>query len=141
MPKNYFALALVGLLTVPTAIQPTLAGSALQDAMATGATQLSAAEIAELIVGKTVKAKSGKKTFMFHYSDNNVLAGKLVGGNWSGSGYYGITDDNRVCVSMKKDNGRLRCMKVVKQGSAVRKYDVTGKMTFELLEFRDGNQL
>ena len=122
-------------------IQPALAGSELQDAMETGATQLSAAEIAELVVGKTVKAKSGQKTFMFHYSADNVLAGKLVGGNWSGSGYYGITDDNRICISMKRDKGRLRCLKVLKQDNAVRKYDITGKMTFELLEFQDGNRL
>jgi len=141
MHKKYFALALVGSLAVPAAIQPALAGSELQDAMKAGATQLSAKEIAELVVGKTVKAKSGQKTFMFHYSADNVLAGKLVGGNWSGSGYYGITDNNRVCVSMKKDKGHLRCMKVLKQGSAIRKYDVTGKMVFELLEFQDGNRL
>ena len=102
---------------------------------------MSAEEIADLIVGKTVTAMSGEKKFLFHYSDDNVLSGKMVGGNWSGSGYYGITDDNRVCISMSKDKGRLRCMTLLKRDDVVRKYRVDGSMSYELLEFQEGNHL
>ena len=117
------------------------AETAQEKAINAGATQLSADEIADLIVGNTVTAASGEKRFLFHYSDDNVISGKLIGGNWSGKGYYGITDDNRVCLSMSKDKGRLRCMTLLKQDGVVRKYRVDGSMGFELLEFQEGNHL
>lgn len=118
------------------------AGAAAETAQAmaikAGATQLTADEIADRIVGKTVTAVSGKKRFLFHYSRDNVLSGKLIGGKWSDTGYYGITDDNRVCLSMSRDKGRLRCLTLLDQGGAVSKYNVAGKMIFELLKFQDG---
>ncbi len=126
-----------------------LAGSAVGAAVETarekaldaGATQLTSDEIANLIVGKTVTAKSGEKRFLFYYSDDNVLSGKLIGGDWSDTGYYGITDDDRVCLSITKDKGRLRCLTVLKSDGSVKKYDVNGNMTFELLGFEEGNHL
>ncbi len=117
------------------------AQTAQEKAINAGATQLSADEIADLIVGNTVTAVSGEKRFLFHYSDDNVISGKLIGGNWSGSGYYGITDDNRVCLSMSKDKGRLRCMTLLRQDGVVRKYRVDGSLSYELLEFQEGNHL
>jgi hypothetical protein len=117
------------------------AETAREKAMNAGAEQLKSEEIAELIVGKTVTARSGEKTFYFHYSEDNVLSGKLIGGGWSGAGYYGITDDDRVCLSMGKDQGRLRCLTLLRLDGAVSKYNVDGKMTFELLEFQNGNRL
>ena len=117
------------------------AQSERQAAINAGATQLTSEEIEALIVGKTVKAKSGEKVFYFHYSEDNVLSGKLDGGGWSGAGYYGITDDDQVCLSMAKDKGRLRCLTLMKLEGVVRKYNVEGKMTFELLEFQPGNRL
>jgi hypothetical protein len=109
--------------------------------MNAGAEQLKSEEIAELIVGKTVTARSGEKTFYFHYSEDNVLSGQLIGGGWSAAGYYGLTDDDRVCLSMGKDQGRLRCLTLLRLDGAVSKYNVDGKMTFELLEFQNGNRL
>jgi hypothetical protein len=44
------------------------AETAREKAMNAGAEQLKSEEIAELIVGKTVTARSGEKTFYFHYS-------------------------------------------------------------------------
>ena len=117
------------------------AHTAKEKAINVGAKQLTSEEIADLLVGKTVTAKSGEKRFLFHYSDDNVLSGKLIGGGWSGTGYYGITDDDRVCLSMSKDNGRLRCLTLLGLDGAVKKYNVDGKMTFELLEFQEGNRL
>jgi len=114
------------------------AETALEKALQGGAAQLTADQIAQRIVGKTVTAVAGDKRFLFYYSSDNVLIGKLIGGEWSDSGYYGITDDNRVCLSMSKDKGRLRCLTLLEQDGQVRKYNTAGKMAFELLAFHDG---
>ena len=114
------------------------AGSDLKAALKSGAVRLTSEQIAKQIVGKTVTVALGKKRFLFHYSKDNVLSGRLIGGNWSDSGYYGITDDNRVCLSMTKDKGRLRCMTLLKQNGTIRKYNTAGKATFTLLEFSNG---
>ena len=137
------SMAVAGLtaLLVVAAPQAVFAETERQTAIKAGASQLTSEEIEALIVGKTVKAKSGEKIFYFHYSEDNVLSGKLEGGGWSGAGYYGITDDDRVCLSMAKDKGRLRCLTLMKLEGEVKKYNVDGKMTFELLEFRSGNHL
>jgi hypothetical protein len=42
---------------------------------------------------------------------------------------------------MGKDQGRLRCLTLLRLDGAVSKYNVDGKMTFELLEFQNGNRL
>ena len=136
--------SLIGALTLAVlAILSTDANAQTEqeEAITAGAKQLTSEEIAGLVVGKTVTARSGEKKFYFHYSEDNVLSGKLIGGDWSGAGYYGITDDDRLCLSMSKDKGRLRCVTLLRLDGSVRKYNVDGKMTFELLEFRDGNQL
>ncbi len=136
--------SLIGALTLAVlAILSTDANAETEQekAINAGAKQLTSEEIAGLVVGKTVTARSGEKKFYFHYSEDNVLSGKLIGGDWSGAGYYGITDDDRLCLSMSKDKGRLRCVTLLRLDGSVRKYYVDGKMTFELLEFRDGNQL
>jgi hypothetical protein len=116
-----------------------LAETVKEEAMNAGAKQLTTEEIADLIVGKTVTARSGDKKFQFHYSKDNVLSGALIGGGWSDTGYYGIADDNQVCLSMSKDEGRLRCLTLLKaQDGSVKKYNADGDMTFELLEFEEG---
>jgi hypothetical protein len=124
------------------ALAVTTAGAAaetdLEKAINAGADRLTADQIAARLVGKTVTATAGEKRFLFYYSNDNVLSGKLIGGKWSGSGYYGITDDDRVCVSMGQDKGRLRCMALLAQNGTVKKFNTAGKMTFELHKFDDG---
>jgi len=114
------------------------AETAKQKAVSEGATQLTSEQIAALLVGKTVTARSGEKKFLFHYSEDNVLTGQLIGGDWSDAGYYGITDDDGICLSMSNDKGRLRCLTLLDLDGTVRKYNAKGDMTFELLEFQDG---
>ena len=140
---KYMSMAVAGLaaLLVLATSHVVFADSDRQTAIKAGATQLTSEEIEALLVGNTVKAKSGQKVFFFHYSKTNVLSGKLDGGGWSDTGYYGITDDDRVCLSMTKDKGRLRCLTLMKLEGEVKKYNVDGKMTFELLEFQSGNHL
>ena len=115
------------------------AETALEKAIKAGAKQLTSGEIAKLIVGKTVTAALGKKRFLFHYSANNVISGRMIGGKWSDTGYYGITDDNRVCLSMSKsDKGMLRCLTLAAKDGAVTKYRANGSASFKLLKFEDG---
>ncbi len=117
------------------------AASDRQEALQQGAVVMTSEEIEALIVGNTVKARAGDKLFLFHYGDDNLLSGRLIDGKWSGAGYYGITDGDRVCVSMPKDKGRLRCLTLMKQDGAIRKYDAKGDMTFEFIEIQSGNRL
>lgn len=131
-------IGLSALAVVAVSSLGAMAETAKEKAIKAGATQLTSEEIADLLVGKTVAARSGEKSFLFHYSEDNVLSGSLVDGDWSDAGYYGITDDDRVCLSMSKDNGRLRCVTLLELDGAVRKYNASGEMTFELLEFQDG---
>lgn len=137
------SMAIVGIATLVNLTVPELviAGADQQEAIQQGAVQMTSEEIEALIVGNTVTAKSGDKVFYFHYSADNVLSGKLVGGDWSDSGYYGITDEDKVCLSMTKDKGRLRCLTLMKLDGSVQKYNSKGKMTFELLEIQTGNHL
>ena len=131
----------VAIILMMSASQSVFAESALQAARKTGATQLAAEDIEVLLVGNTVKAESGEKEFYFHYSEDNILSGEMIGGRWSDVGYYGITDDDRICLSMSQDMGRLRCLTLMNLNGVVRKYDVDGKMSFELVEFQPGNHL
>lgn len=126
---------------ITLACLPARAETALDQALSEGGTVLSSEEIADLIVGNVVTARSGEKMFRFHYSDQNVLSGEMIGGAWSDVGYYGITDGNQVCLSMSPDKGRLRCLTLVRGPDGVAKYDQAGKMTFELLEFEAGAAL
>ena len=118
------------------------AGSAMQKSLADGAERLTADEIADLLVGNTVKARARDKEFLFHYSTDNVISGRLIGGDWSDEGYYGIADTDQVCLSVTKDEGRLRCLTLLRgEDGVVRKYNAEGAMTFELLEVAEGNLL
>ena len=129
------------------AIAITCAGGAvvaqteLEAALATGGEKLKADQIAELLIGNSVTAKSGKKTFRFYYDPSNIVSGELTNGGWKGSGDFAITDTDQVCVSMAADKGRYRCLTVVRDGDLVQKFNVDGKKTFELLEVEPSSGL
>jgi len=124
-------------LTATTAV----AGSDLEVAIDRGGERLTSDQIAELLIGKTVTAKSGDKMFHFYYRPDNELEGELVSGGWKGTGAFAITDADQVCVSMAADKGRYRCLTVVRNGETIQKFDAKGKMTFELLSFEPSTGL
>lgn len=119
---------------------PAQAETALQKATAVGH-RLTSEEISEKLVDQTITARAGDKTFVFYYGADNTLVGRMVGGDWSDTGYYGVTDGDQVCLSMTPDEGRLRCMSLVAQDGIVQKFNVAGELTFELLSFEAGNKL
>ena len=138
-------MACLKTLTLAAAIT-LIGGAALADtdfeaALKNGGERLNADQIAELLVGNIVTAKSADKTFRFFYDPSNVVTGELATGGWKGSGAFAITDTDRVCVSMAADKGRYRCLTVVRTGETVQKFDANGKMTFELLGFEPSTGL
>jgi hypothetical protein len=118
-----------------------LADTDLEAALESGGEVLRANQIAELIVGKVVTAKTGEKTFRFFYDPGNVVHGEMTNGGWQGTGAFAITDTDQVCVSMAADKGRYRCLTVVRNGKTVQKFNVEGKMAFELLNFEPSTGL
>lgn len=112
-----------------------MAETELDAALKNGGERLGSDQIAELLIGHVVTAKSGEKVFRFFYDPNNVVSGELANGGWAGTGAYAITDTDQVCVSMAADNGRYRCLTAVRNGEVVQKFNASGKMTFELFEF------
>lgn len=136
------ALRMLSIVTVTALTSGTaIAETELEAALKNGGERLSADQIAELLIGKVVTAKSGEKMFRFYYSPSNVVNGELTNGGWKGSGTFAITDTDRICVSMAADKGRYRCLTAVLNGETVQKFNANGKMTFELLSFEPSTGL
>ena len=131
------AVAMVVALTGSGAAAETELDAALKN----GGERLNADQIAELLIGNIVTAKSGDKTFRFFYDPGNVVTGELTNGGWKGSGAFAITDTDQVCVSMAADKGRYRCLTAVRQGETIQKFNANGAMTFELLRFEPSTGL
>lgn len=120
------------------------AGTAMEKALEQGAERLTADEIAERFAGKTLTfvSASGDKRFHIYYGEGNQVAGKLVGGDWSGSGIYGVANDDQVCLGWEtSDLPRLRCLYVLVVDGEVRKYKADGSLSGRIVEFEDGNML
>lgn len=128
-----FVIALAG----STAFAETDLDAALKN----GGVRLKSDQIAELLIGHVVTARSGEKMFRFFYDPSNVVSGELTNGGWKGAGAYAITDTDHVCVSMAADKGRYRCLTAVRRGDVIQKFNAGGKMTFELIDFEPSTGL
>jgi len=117
------------------------AETAEEKALSAGAKQLTSDQIAARFVGMTGTwvSSSGNKKVQIYYGGNNDLYGKLVGGNWSGTGYYGVANDDSICISWKgKDKGRLRCFEVLNDGGVIKKFNVDGSLNGSYDNFEKG---
>lgn len=132
---------LIGVAALAFAGSAAFAETDLEAALGNGGERLKADQIAELLIGNTVTARSGEKTFRFFYDPSNVVSGELMNGGWTGTGAFAITDTNQVCVSMAADNGRYRCLTVLRVGERVQKFNAAGKKKFELLAFEPSTGL
>ncbi|MCL7940578.1 hypothetical protein M8009_09740 [Halomonas sp. ATCH28] len=120
------------------------AGTAIKEVLDNGAQQLTADEIAEQFVGKTGTwlSPSGDRKMAIHYGEDNDLQGEQIGGDWSATGYYGITDNDSICVSWDgRDEGRLRCLDVLVVDGVVTKFNADGSLNGTYEGFEDGNTL
>jgi len=117
------------------------AETAKEKALGAGARQLTSDQIAERFIGTTGTwvSPSGTKKVRIYYGRNNDLHGKLVGGNWSGTGYYGVANDDSICISWAgKDKGRLRCLEVLIDDGVVKKFNVDGSLNGSYEKFEMG---
>lgn len=118
------------------------AGSALEQALADGAKRLTAEQIAERFVGKTGTwvSASGDRKMLIYYGKDNDLHATPVGGDGKATGYYGITNTDRICVSWEgRDEGRLRCLDVLLVDGTVTKFNADGSLNGTYAEFAEGN--
>ena len=140
--KRIYGLVAALALMAPAAT--AWAGSDLDDALANGAQHLDADGIAERLVGNTVTfvTASGDKTFLVYYAEGNELAGRMVGGTWSDTGYYGITDANTICLSWDhRDKPRLRCWDVALIDGEIVKFAADGSRVGSVTAVEAGNRL
>ncbi len=112
-----------------------------QAALDAGAKRLNSDQIAERFVGKTVTfvSASGDKKFLIHYGEDNNVAGKMMGGDWSDTGYYAVANDDSICLSWNgSDKGRLRCMAVLVVDGVVKKYKADGSVMGRIVASEPG---
>lgn len=115
--------------------------TAMETALEAGAETLGSDEIAETMVGKTVKwvAASGDKEVLIHYGEDNSIEGRLIGGTWTGTGFYGVTTDDRICLSWDgRDAGRLRFLHVLMIDGTPHKFRADGSESGALVRIEDG---
>lgn len=120
------------------------AGTDREEALAKGAKQLTADEIAERFAGKTATFVSapGDKKFFVYYSKDNEISGKKIGGGWSDTGFYGIADNDTICLSWaNRDKPRLRCLYVLLVDGVVKKFKADGSLSGWIVKFEDGKIL
>lgn len=133
----------IGTLAV-AALAISTAGAATtekQKALSEGAEQLTSDEIVERFVGRTATfvSASGDKEVLVYYGEDNNIAGKLVGGDWTGTGYYGVANDDSICLSWdERDEGRLRCLDVLATDGVIQKYRPDGSLSGNIVAFDDG---
>ena len=126
------------------AVLPAFAAAemtAMERALEAGAKTLGSDEIAETMVGKTVKwvAASSDKEVLIHYGEDNSIEGRLIGGDWTGTGFYGVTTDGRICLSWHgRDAGRLRCLHVLMIDGTPHKFRADGSESGALVRIEDG---
>ena len=115
--------------------------TAKEKALNAGAQQLTSNDIAERFAGKTVTfaTASGDKKFLIYYSEDNDIAGKMIDGSWSDTGFYGIADNNTICLSWNgSDKPRLRCFHVLLIDGVVKKFKADGSLSGSIVKFEDG---
>jgi hypothetical protein len=116
------------------------ADNTLQSALDGDAEQLVANEIAERFVGQTgtwVSGDGARKIEIF-YGEDNALFASPVDEAKQRSGFYGITDTDRICISWDGGNDRLRCLDVVESDGTVAKYNANGSLNGTYAQFTDG---
>jgi hypothetical protein len=132
MSMRKYVIGCLGVLGLTSSIAAvTGTGSALEQAVADGGHHLGSGELAQQFIGKTGiwVSPAGDKKIAIYYGTNNDLHGQMVGGEWSGRGYYAVANTDKICISWNgSDKGRLRCLDVVVVGDVVTKFNADGSL-------------
>lgn len=116
------------------------ADTTLQAALDGDAERLAADGIAERFVGRTGTwvSADGTREIEIFCGEDNALSASPVDGDKQMSGFYGITDTDRMCISWNGGNGRLRCLDVVESDGTIAKYNANGSLNGTYAQFTDG---
>lgn len=116
------------------------AGDTLEQALDQGADRLDADAIVERFVGHTGTwvSPDGAKKINIYYGEDNGLFARPVGGEGQMTGFYGITDTDRMCISWDGGNDRLRCLDVVEDDRGIVKYNADGSLNGTYEQFSEG---
>lgn len=139
MTDQNISLTLASLALMLTA-HAASAEDTLRQALDAGAERLKADTIADRFVGQTgtwVSADGSRKIDIFYGGDNALIA-RPVGGDGQMTGFYGITDTDRICISWDGGDDRLRCLDVVETGGTIAKYNADGSLNGTYEAFSDG---
>lgn len=138
--KTLMLGVLIGLAVIQWAAAAR-AGSDLDEALAKGAERLAADEIARRLAGKTVTfvSAAGEKKFLIYYGEGNEAAGKMIGGDWADTGFYGVADNDTICLSWtNSDKPRLRCIHVLLVDGVMQKFQADGSLGGAIVKVEDG---
>jgi hypothetical protein len=116
--------------------------SALEDALAKGATRLSAEEINKRLADKTVtfeNLNSGAKVLVYYDGRNGTIL-KPVGSDRTLTGFYATDLADHVCLGVHGDGPmRLRCVDVLLVDGVMHKYELDGSLRGRITESVTGN--
>lgn len=134
----------LGILAAPMMATGAGAGTAMEQALANGATQLTGDQIAARLGGKTVVfelASTGGRYLVYYDGVNGMRLAK-VGGEKVMKGFYAIDTADHVCFGIQKDAPlKLRCVSVLVVDGKLHKYELDGSLRGRVLEEADGNTM
>lgn len=132
----------IGLLLAGGLAAQTTGGTAMERALADGATRMTSDAIAERLAGKTVtfeNATSGKRALVYYDGENGTELRLLDTGD-TFEGFYATTLDDRICVGAWSDEPmRVRCVYVLLIDNIMHKYEMDGSLRGRVIEEVDGN--
>lgn len=135
-------LSLSSLVVLLGVASTSVAGTDMENALAGGAKQMTAEEIAERLAGKTVtfQPNGSEDKWLFYYDGMNGTLSKKVGAGTTSEGFYAVSLANHVCLGPKGGAPiKLRCVNVVLIDGKMHKFELDGRLRGTVIEEADGN--
>ena len=137
-------IALVGASALTAVGAMPAAATQLEDALADGATKLTAAEINLRLADKTVtfeNMKSGAKVLLYYDGQNGLIL-RPVGSEKTLTGFYATDLADHVCLGIHGETPmRLRCMTVLSIEGVMYKYELDGSLRGRVVEELAGKKM
>ena len=133
---------LIGLFALVGFSSPAVADTAMEEALAGGAKQMSADEISERLAGKTVtfQPAGSQDKYLVYYDGANGTLIKKVGTEAVSEGFYAVSVADHVCLGARGgDPIKLRCVNVLEIEGKMHKFELDGSLRGTVIEEDDGN--
>lgn len=138
LPTLVGALALTCLSAMPAG------ASELEDALANGATRLTADEINQRLAEKTVtfeNLNTGAKVLVYYDGQNGAIL-KPIGSDQMLVGFYATDLSDHVCIGVHGDGPmRLRCVDVLLIDGIMHKFELDGSLRGRIIKEVAGNTI